>query len=289
MKSFCDLHTHSYFSDGTISPTQLVNIAEENNLTAVVLCDHNTVAGLDEFMTAGKGKNVITVPAVEFSTDYGDIELHIIGMFIDSTHYEDIAKRMQDVQDAKEKSNIDLITRLSDAGYDICYEKIKSSTHTGKINRAHIAAELVNKGYACSVSDAFSRFLKPSLGYYVPPKRPDSFETIEYIKSIGGLSVLAHPFLNLKTEREIRKFVSKAKEYGLHGMEVIYSLFSGEQTQIAMDIAKEFGLMKSGGSDYHGANKPNIQIGKGQGNLSVPDEYYFALKSAHNRIIEQGK
>ena len=289
MRKYCDLHTHSYFSDGTISPTQLVKLAEENCLASVVLCDHNTVAGLDEFMKAGEGKEVVTVPGVEFSTDYGDIELHIIGMFIDKKYYEDITNRMQKVQDAKEKSNINLIKRLSDAGYDISYEKIKNSTYTGKINRAHVAAELVNKGYASSVSDAFERFLKRSVGYYIPPKRPDSFETIKYIKSIGGLSVLAHPFLNLKTEVEIRTFVTKAKEYGLDGIEVVYSLFSKEETCIMMNIARDYDLIFSGGSDYHGANKPHIQIGIGKGNLSIPNEFYIALKSSHDRLIGNDK
>ena len=278
MRKLCDLHTHSYFSDGTLSPTEVVELAEREQLEAVVLCDHNTVMGLDEFIKAGENKKVVTVPAVEFSTDYGEIELHIIGMFIGRESYHIVTELMEEVQDRKEKSNIELINRLRAAGFNISLEEIKKKTHTGRINRAHIAVELTEKGYTESTSDAFKRYLNPSVGYYIPPKRPDSFEIIKFIKKIGGISILAHPYLNLKTESELKAFLNKAKEFGLDGMEVIYPLFSDAETVSAKKLAIEFGLIPSGGSDFHGTNKPDIQLGKGKRNIEVPVEYYLKLK-----------
>ena len=286
MKNNCDLHTHSYFSDGSVSPTELVNMAEEIGLSAIVLCDHNTVGGLDEFIQAGKGKNVQTIPAVEFSTDYEEIELHIIAMFVKKEHYGKITEMMDEVQRRKEKSNIDLIERLSKAGYGISFEEIKAKSHTGKINRAHIAAELLAKGYVSSVQEAFKQMLKPSLGYYIPPKRPDSFEMISFIRSIGAVPVLAHPFLNLKTEDELRAFLGKAVECGLAGMEVLYPLFSDSETAAAKSIADEFGLIPSGGSDFHGTNKPDIRLGEGSGELNVPYEYFVRLKNFADKVVK---
>ena len=277
MKKHCDLHTHSYFSDGTVSPTELVELAEEKGISAIALCDHNTIGGLDEFMRAGSGKKVITVPGVEFSTDYGDKELHIIAMFVKEEYYSTITKMMDELQQRKKKSNIDLIKRLQTAGYSINIEEIKAKTHTGTINRAHIAAELMAKGYVISVQDAFKNILKPSLGYYVPPKRPDAFEIIRFIKSIGSIAVLAHPFLNIKTENQLRVFLNKAKTYGLDAMEVLYPLFDDEQTLLAKKLAEEYGLLFSGGSDFHGTNKPDIQLGIGRGDIEVPYEYFEKL------------
>ena len=286
MKSNCDLHIHSYFSDGSVSPTELVNMAEEIGLSAIVLCDHNTVGGLDEFTKAGKGKNVQTIPAVEFSTDYGEIELHIIAMFVKKEHYGRITEMMDEVQRSKEKSNIELIERLNKAGYEISFEAIKANTHTGKINRAHIAAELLSKGYVSSVQEAFKKMLKPALGYYIPPKRPDSLEMISFIRSIGAVPVLAHPFLNLKTEIELRAFLEKAVKCGLVGMEVLYPLFSDSETAAAKSIADEFGLIPSGGSDFHGTNKPDIRLGEGRGELNVPYEYFVRLKNFADKVVK---
>lgn len=286
MKKNCDLHTHSYFSDGTLSPTEIVELAEEKELAAVVLCDHNTVDGLDEFLKAGEDKKVLTVPAVEFSTDYGEIELHIIGMFIGREDYDKVSDLMEAVQLEKEKSNIDLIYRLAEAGFDISYEDIKGKTHTGKINRAHVAAELTAKGYTDSVSDAFEKLLNQSVGYYVPPKRPNSFEMIKFIKEIGGLAILAHPFLNLKTEESLRTFLIEAKKCGLDGMEVTYPRFSEEQANLANKLAEEFDLLKSGGSDFHGSNKPDIYIGVGKNNISVPVEFYLNIKEKYESNLK---
>ena len=143
------------------------------------------------------------------------------------------------------------------------------------MNRAVIGAEIFRLGYADSVKDAFGKYLSAKRGYYVPSRRPDALETIRFIKSIGAVAVLAHPFLNLE-EEELRQFLSEAE--GLDGMEVYYALFDEDQTALAERIAEEFGLLKSGGSDFHGENKPDIRIGCGKGKLRVPMECLEGMK-----------
>ena len=276
----CDLHTHSTCSDGTLTPTELVKLALEKNLAAVALTDHNTVAGLPEFLEAARGTELEAVPGIEFSVDYGDTELHILGLFVKPEHYGPITERVEDMLRRKEQSNIDLVKNLEQAGIFLSYEDIKAATTTGQVNRALIAAEMLRKGYVGSIQEAFSKYLKQSHGYYNPPKRPDAFETIRFIRSLGAVSVWAHPFLNLKTEEAIREFLPEACKAGLQGMEVFYPKFDENQTALALQLVKEFGLQPSGGSDFHGENKPDIQLGSGKGSLSLPITLLEGLKSS---------
>lgn len=282
MNHFCDLHAHSVFSDGTLTPTQLIALAEEIGLGAVALTDHNTVLGLPEFLSAAEGKAVKAVPGVEFSVDYLDRELHILALFIQPKDYDAAMTIANRINENKKQSNLDLIANLNKAGYHISYEKIKAAMPTGEPNRALIAAELKNQGYISSNQEAFERLLSPKHGYYHPPKRIDVFELIQFVRSIGAVSVWAHPFLHLKEEAQIRAFLPRAVEAGLQGMEVRYPLFTQEQTDLATALAKEFSLLPSGGSDFHGANKPTISLGTGKGSLEVPLDWCEALEGTVN-------
>lgn len=277
MTDFCDLHMHSTFSDGTDTPAQLLALAEEKGLGAIALTDHNTVAGLPEFLKAAEGKTVRAIAGTEFSTDYNGTELHILGLFLQPEHFPVITDLLEDYRIRKERSNVDLVEKLNEAGYAVDYESIKNSTPKGQVNRALIAAELTRLGHTESIQDAFKKLLSPKCGYYVPPTRPDPFATIQFIKSLGAVAVLAHPFLNLK-EAELRGFLAEAVPCGLDGMEVYYSTYDEETTRTAVAVAEDFGLLCSGGSDYHGDNKPHIQMGTGQGNLAVPMEWMTALE-----------
>jgi predicted metal-dependent phosphoesterase TrpH len=280
MKHLCDLHTHSVFSDGTLTPTQLVELAEEIGLGAVALTDHNTVLGLPEFLAAAEGKSVKAVPGVEFSVDYLDKELHILALYIRPEHYNAAMKISEKLNENKRLSNLDLIANLNKAGYAISYEKIKSSMPAGEPNRALIAAELTRLGYTTSTQDAFDRILSSKHGFYHAPKHIDAFELIRFVRSIGAIPVWAHPFLHLKEEAQIRTFLPQAIEAGLMGMEVRYSTYTPEQTALSAALAEEFSLLPSGGSDFHGGNKPAISLGTGKGSLEVPLDWCKALAKA---------
>lgn len=277
MEKYCDLHTHSTYSDGTLTPAQLIETARALGLSAITLSDHNTVAGLPSFIEAAKNSGVEAVPGVEFSTEYQGVELHILGLFILPCHYEAVNALLQQFLDRKNQSNFEMVQRLNQAGIPLDYEKIRSQA-AGSINRAVIGAEMVRLGCCESVKQAFSDWLSPKKGYYIPPRRPDAYETIKFIKSIGAVAVLAHPFLSMD-EGTLRQFLPEAVAAGLDGMEVSYSTYDEETTLLAGQIAKEYGLLESGGSDFHGENKPDIAMGTGKGNLKIPIRLLEDLKT----------
>jgi len=277
MKGFVDLHIHSYFSDGTLSPAQLVEQAARAGLDAIALTDHNTVAGLPELIRAAERVGISAVPGVEISAGYRGKEVHILGLFLKPEDYAPITALLEEFRIRKEQSNLDLVEKLNAAGYEVDYHRIKDNTPQGQVNRALIAAELTRLGYTKSIQEAFQTLLRPKCGYYTPPERFSPFEIIRFIKSLGAVAVLAHPFLNLE-ETPLREFLKEAVPCGLDGMEVYYSTYDEKTTALAEKVAADFGLLPSGGSDYHGGNKPHIQMGIGQGNLAIPCGLMTALE-----------
>lgn len=276
MSQLCDLHIHSHYSDGTCSPAELIRLAQEQDLKAVALCDHNTLEGLPEFLSAGEASPVEAVPGIEFSTEYEGTELHILGLYIRPEQYDRINGLLTIYQRKKEESNLALAKALNDAGYTLDYDAVKARTE-GVPNRAHFAAELIEKGYLSSIREGCLTILSPKNGLYTPPPRPNAFETVAMIRSMGAVSILAHPFLNLK-ETDLRVFLQKAVPAGLDGMETLYATFDEDLTARARVIAGEFCLKESGGSDFHGSNKPDISIGTGRGNLAIPLAFLDTLK-----------
>lgn len=285
----CDLHSHSHFSDGTLSPAELVALAEKEGVSALALTDHDTSKGLKEFMTAGYNSSVITVPGCEFSTDYeheaevdGKIrkktsELHIVGLFMHEESWPEIEDRVEFIHLAKINSNNKMIKRLQKDGYDISFEEVDALTDGDVFNRAHVARVLLNKNYVKSVKEAFDTILSEGYGYYIPLKRLSSYSTIEFIKANGGVAVLAHPFLNLDCD-ELDVFLPEAKKRGLDAIETIYSLFDESTSKKARDFAEKYGFLQSGGSDFHGSVKPDIFLGRGHGDMTVPFDFYSILK-----------
>ena len=272
-----DLHTHSTYSDGTLTPDELVELALEAGISAVALCDHNTVDGLTAFLDAARGKGLEAVPGVEFSAEFEGREVHILGLFVEQERYSAIRELLAQVLERKERSNRVLIRNLEKAGICLDYDGLQSSMPGGQVNRAVIAAQMVRQGYCQSVKEAFRLWLAPERGYFIPPQRLDAMDVIRFIRSIGAVSVLAHPFLNL-TDEQLPRFLEEAAKAGLDAMETCYSTYSPEQTRLAQTLAERYGLLSSGGSDFHGENKPDIQIGRGRGNLQVPSEYLESMK-----------
>lgn len=287
MEKLCDLHTHSTFSDGTFSPAQLIHEAQRLGLSAIALTDHNTVAGLPDFLRAAEGSSVEAVPGIEFSTDYQDEELHIVTLFVRPEHYGPITTLTDEMNLRKQQSNLDLIENLNRSGYAIDYQSIKARMPTGEPNRALIAAELTRLGYTSDNKEAFHTLLGKKCGYYHPPKRVDVFELIGFVRSMGLVPVLAHPFLSLKEENRLAEFLGPAAEAGLQGMETRYPLFSEEQTQTLEELASRFGLAPSGGSDFHGENKPEIGLGTGTGSLEVPLSFLQVLREKISSDFQQ--
>lgn len=279
MDNRCDLHTHSHYSDGTFSPAQILAEAEKTGLSSVALTDHNTVAGLPEFLAAAGGQTVEAIPGVEISTAYGDTELHIVGLFLKPETFGTVTAFLEEFNRKKEASNRTLIHNLARAGYTLDHDEICRTHPEGTVNRAVIAAALLEKGYVPSINAAFKGLLHKKGGYYIPPERLSAFDAIAFLRSVGAVPVLAHSFLNLKTEGSLRQFLSEAVPHGLAAMETMYSSYTPETTATARRIAREFGLVESGGSDFHGQTKPHIALGCGKGSLAVPASFAENLKN----------
>ena len=278
MGQFCDLHTHSTFSDGTCTPAEILKQAEAMGLSAVALTDHNTISGLSDFLTAAQNAAVEAIPGVELSTQYHGKELHIVGLFLPEDSFSALTNYLEAFNRKKAESNLHLVQALNRAGYPLDYKEILKSHSGGTVNRAVIAAALLEKGYVSSIPEAFQNLLSEEAGFFIPPERIAALEAIAFLRSLGAVPVLAHPFLNLE-ETELRSFLQEAKPAGLAAMETLYSTFSPEATQTARQIIREFGLLESGGSDFHGDNKPHIRLGTGKGNLAIPMSFAETMKN----------
>ncbi len=277
MEKYCDLHLHSSCSDGTLAPRELVAMAREAGLSPVALTDHNTVRGLGEFLAEAEKQGVEALAGIEFSVNYHGRELHLLALGVDEKYFVEIEEMMDNYLKIRERTNREMVEALRGGGYLIDYDEIYAKSGNGYVNRAHIARELTEKGYTTSVRAAFDTLLRKDGPYFRPRIYPDVFDMIEYIGRIGAVSILAHPFLQFD-EEGLREFLTEAKGRGLCGMETVYTEYSEEQTALAKAIAKEFGLLESGGSDFHGSTKPDVAFGVGFGNLRIPTSFAEKIK-----------
>lgn len=273
----CDLHTHSLFSDGTMTPQELIQLAEQRGVSALALTDHNTAKGLASFLEAAENSSVEAVAGCEFSTEHHGKELHILGLFMPKESFKEVEDYVELMHMAKHASNLKMINRLQQAGYHITYNEVAATTQADEFNRSHVADVLVAKEYVVNKLTAFQTILKEGHGFYEPPKRLGSLMTIRFIKANGGVAVHAHPLHSVNYDFMLH-FLPEAKAAGLDGIETLYTEYSPEQTAQAQALAAQFGLKPSGGSDFHGAAKPGIDLATGRGNLQVPYEYYLNLK-----------
>jgi predicted metal-dependent phosphoesterase TrpH len=273
----CDLHTHTVHSDGSYTPKELVLKAKEKDLI-VALTDHNTVSGLKEFMEEAEKNGVIAVGGTELSCVYEGREFHLLGLFIPTEAYHEVESLCVEYHRLKEQSNIDLIDKLFKLGYDISYSEIQKRNINGRVNRAHIAAALLEKGYVESVPEAFERLLDEKLGIYLPSKRLELTEAIKFLRKIKAVPVLAHPLKEIDGSA-LRKMLADIKDVGLVGIETMHSSYTEEQIRLSKELASEFGLIESGGSDFHGSNKPGVELGVGRGNLNISADIYYKMKS----------
>lgn len=278
-----DLHVHSTASDGTFTPSQLVLEAKRVGLKAFALTDHDTVAGVEEAINAGVEAGIEVIPGIEISTKYNstyikDKEIHVVGLYIDYTN-EHFLSEIAGFRDNRDGRNDKLIELMNEAGMPISLEAMRDMFGDDTVlTRAHFARYMVNKGYVSSTNEAFDRYLGECKPFYVSRQMPDPARATTLIREAGGVAVLAHPILYRMSDSELTKLCQYLKRHGLSGIEGIYSTYrSGDETTIRR-IAGECGLLISGGSDFHGANKPDIKLGVGKGNLKIPYELALNLK-----------
>lgn len=271
-----DLHTHSTESDGSCTPTQVLELAERQNLGAVALTDHDTTAGVDEFLTAAEGRSIIAIPGAEISTTFERREVHIVGLFIDHKS-SDLNNFLKKIADGRHERNQGIIAKLQARGYDITLKEAAEQAGGDIVGRPHIAKTLLNKGGFESMNDVFDRLLKRGRPGYVARPLTSPPEAIAQIHGAGGVAVWAHPIFRQAGEYPwCRKAIKYLKRHGLDALEVYYSSFNEEQSNALIDYAVEFDLGMSGGSDFHGDNHEST-IGIGNGGLRVPFKFYEQL------------
>lgn len=274
-----DLHTHSNFSDGTDSPAQLIENAVNAGLAAVALTDHDTVAGIDDALKyIQENKPPIRfIPGTELSAGFRDGDIHIVGLFI--RHDDPAFKKISDLMvERRIQRNYEMAENLRKAGIPITIEALTSNNPDTVVTRAHFARFLVNNNFVKDIGEAFEKYLDVTSPYYVPRKFITPEEAVTTILKAGGLPILAHPMHYKLENDELESLVERLIDAGLKGIEVKYSNHTEQMEEYVKSLAKKKGLLPSGGSDYHGTNKPDISIGTGRGTLSVPYEYLEKLE-----------
>ena len=277
MEKLIDLHVHSTASDGTFSPSELVEYALSKGLSAFALTDHDSVAGLAEALEAARGTSLEVIKGIEFSTVWQGGDIHIVGLDIDPEH-PDFKTHLEHFLSSRDTRNIRMIEKMQRDGISISMEQMKVRFGDTVLTRAHIARFLMEHGYMAQMSEAFDRYLSPGCPYYIEREKVTPQMAVSLIASTGGIPVLAHPMLYHLSDVQLKELILSLKPHGLMGIEAVYSTYSDDETAYVRNLAYETDLCLSGGSDFHGANKPGLDLGCGYGHLSVPYEFLDRLR-----------
>lgn len=278
-----DLHTHTCKSDGSYTPAELVDYAIEKDLAAIAITDHDSIKGLDEALShaaALKEKglpSVEVVPGIEFSTKYGEQDVHVVGLYIayDSPSFREA---LENFVDSRTTRNQKMCQNLQGAGIDISYEKLRTRYPDSVITRAHYASYLFEEGYVQNRHDAFAKYLGDHTKYFVPREKVTPVQAVRLILSADGIPILAHPPLYHMGNSRLDGLTASLKEAGLMGIEAFYSTYTNQDIRDMQRLAQKYDLLLSGGSDFHGENKPGLDLGCGYGKLFVPEELLTKMK-----------
>lgn len=276
-----DLHVHSCASDGSMTPAELVELAVQSGLSAFALTDHDTTVGIDEAIRAAEHTNLEVVPGIEFSTRWRHLDVHILGYFMDY-RAPSFQQKLMELSVLRGSRNEKMCARIREyTGFPISVEALKSRWPDSVITRAHMATWMMEEGYVQTRDAAFSKYLGDHAPCFIPKARVTPAEAVRIILDHHGVPVLAHPLLYSISRSQTGELVSELKEAGLMGIEAIYSMNKGPDEAFARSLAQKYGLLVTGGSDFHGRNKPDIALGTGRNhNLEIPYSLLEDLKAA---------
>lgn len=285
-----DLHVHSNCSDGSFSPKELVDYAIEKGLSAFALTDHDTIDGLTEAISYSESlrKQGLfapeIVPGIEFSTEYHGKDIHIIGLYI--RHQKPgFTDRLKSFLDSRILRNRKMCTLLQEADIDITYEKLLEQFPGAVITRAHYARYLLNNGYVKSMSEAFDRYIGDHAPCFVPREKVSPVQAVQLILEADGIPILAHPILYHFSNEHLDVLTAELKEAGLMGIEAVYATYNHREESLIRRLAAKHRLLISGGSDFHGSNKPGLDLGCGYGRLYLPDSILADLKKSLGNLL----
>ena len=265
-----DLHLHSRFSDGSDTPTEIVDQAAERGLSGIALTDHDILDGIPEAAAAAARRGLRFIPGAELSVSWQDQSMHLLVYFLEPGPGP-LQDRLAELQDARHHRNLEIVARLNRLGIEITFEEVQQEAAMGVTGRPHLAGVMMRKGYVATVAEAFDRYLAAGRPAYVPRKRLSAEDAITLARTGGAVPVIAHPHtLNLRAA-EFASGFRDLVERGLGGIEAFYGEYTPEMRLRIAEICDELGIVATGGSDYHGTYKPDLEIGTGRGDLRVPD------------------
>ena len=271
-----DLHIHTTASDGTFTPEEVVREASRIGLAAVAITDHDTAAGYARAAAEGENCGLEVVPGIEISTKFRSA-VHILGYYIDAQSPA-LGEVLDWMHRDREERNVKLCAMLRESGVDIDIERMHAR-FGDLVGRPHFAEIMIENGMARDMNDAFERLLNKNKPYFIPRQFLPIERSIEIIREAGGTAVLAHPFQYRLDDAGLRELIEHCMESGLEGMECCYSGYDAAQTAYLEALAAEYGLVRTGGSDFHGAIKGEIRLGEGKGGLNVPYAFLEELRS----------
>ncbi len=289
MEKYIDMHTHSSASDGELSPSLLAKHAYDEGLSAVAICDHDTGSGIEEFMSAADRLGIEGIPSIEISANF-KAEMHILGYYIDYTlpAFKEACERLRAFRRQRNEKTQKL---LAENGISVSVSEAEKFASGDVCGRLHFAMAMVEKGYAASVKEAFSLYLGSGKCAYSSGQLYSPKEAIEFILSCGGYPTLAHPkFMGLDDD-ETFSTLARLKSYGLYGVECLYNAQDERYQKFIKASADKLSLAITGGSDYHGKNKPHVSIGRVYGDKKIPYEILenfrkgFSAKSKKNIVF----
>jgi predicted metal-dependent phosphoesterase TrpH len=278
--SFVDLHCHSTASDGTLSPTEVVRLARQSNLSALALTDHDTIGGVAEAAAEAKAVGIDFIPGIEISAEYPHPgTMHLLGYGIDPQS-ETLKSLTTTLIAGRDNRNPRIVAKLQELGVSITMEEVEKEAGGQVVGRPHIAAILHRKGYVSSIKEAFNKYLAQGAPAYFDKERLTPRQALEMIRESGGLPVLAHA-IQLRTDNDgqLERVVKDLVDLGLAGIEVFHSDHNDEWIGKCEKLAAKYKLLKTGGSDFHGTNKAHIPLGVARGHR-VPRAYYEALAAS---------
>jgi predicted metal-dependent phosphoesterase TrpH len=272
-----DLHSHTNESDGTCSPDELIAEAVRAGVTTLGITDHDTFKGFDLAQSAAHEAGVELVCGIELSTKLHGHSAHLLGYFFNRDGLGDFRTWILDQQAARRDRNTRLIARLQELGFDITLQEVEARGR-GMTARPHFAQIMLEKGYVTSYRQAFDEYLDESAKGYVYRREPQFAEGVAIIRQAGGIASLAHP---VRVKGDIPALMPELCESGLTAIEAYHSDHSETDTELYLGLARQYGLLVTGGSDFHGAVKPGVYLGTGlNGNLKVPEELLAPLRAA---------
>jgi len=286
--SYVDLHLHTTASDGVMRPAEIVRYAKEKGLQAIAITDHDTIDGLEEGVSEGKKMGFEVIPGVEISAKHSPGSMHLLGYFLDIDH-PFLNERLQYLQKARAERNPKIVEKLNELGINVTYEEVQEASGGGQVGRPHFAHVLVRKGYVRNFQEAFDRFLKKGASAYVEKFRFTPTEALDFIRKARGIAVLAHPnTLGLKGYSELENLLLQLVGEGLKGIEVYYPEHSSSEIAQYKTLAQRHGLVTTGGTDYHGIEGTDLDIGVGRGEMRLPYSIVLELKAARNQSLKSG-